>query len=103
MWQYWVRPLRVRALYRNGAVGTGVVVDKRAVRGKSTTYYVKFIYEDATGTKTQVEMQVPRREDWDHVTEGEAVTVVYDPKRLKRAAVYEYGGYRVEGAGQVSG
>jgi len=92
----WVIPIRNRLLVRNGQTTTGTIVKSRVNRGKSTSYYATFRFQDpATGREIEREMTLPGKEQYEAAWAGKAVTVVYSPRHPKRALAYELSGYRV--------
>jgi hypothetical protein len=92
----WIAPLRLRLLIRNGQAVAGQVVTSRVRRGKSTSYYATFRFIDPeNGQEIQREMTLPDRAQYDRARAGLPVTVLYDPRKPKRAIAYELCGYRV--------
>lgn len=93
----WVSPIRTARLIRHGEAAPGAIVKVRESRGnKSTSYYATFRFNDpATGTEIQREMRLPGRAQYDLAQPGVAVTVLFDPRKPRRALVYEFSGYRV--------
>lgn len=95
---FWIRPIRVRRLYKYGDVTGGKIVGKRTRTGKTTTYYVSYEFRHPiTGEMVSAETQASNRADWERASDGQPVTVLYAFNKPKRSTVYEYGGYRVEG------
>jgi hypothetical protein len=98
----WVAPIRQRSLIRNGEVTAGTIVSSRVHRGKGTTYYATFRFRDPErGEEITQEMQVPGEAQHSALKPGFEVTVLYDPSKPKRATVYEFCGYKVDGAQPV--
>ena len=98
VYQLWVKPIRARLLYKYGASTSGKLLHKRVSRGKSSTYYVSYRFNDPfTGQEYNSEIQVWNAEDWQQAMEGQPVTVLFAQNNPKRSTVYEFGGYRVEG------
>ncbi len=96
---FWIAPIRMRLLVRRGEVARGTVVGTRIKTGKSTTYYVKFRFKVAeTSEEVEKEMTVPAQEMYEYAHAGLVVTVIYDPRKPRRALAYELSGYGVEGA-----
>jgi hypothetical protein len=92
----WVMPIRQRSLARHGFATLGTIDGSRVRRGKSTSYYATFRFTDpANGQEISREMQLPGRTHYEEAQAGRAVTVLYDPRKPKRAIVYELSGYRV--------
>jgi Protein of unknown function (DUF3592) len=92
----WVAPLRDRALVRNGQVASGNIVSKRERRGRGVTYFATFRFTDpASGQEIKREMTLPSRAKYDDARTGKPVTVIYDPRKPKRAVAYELGSYRI--------
>jgi hypothetical protein len=95
----WVAPIRNRLLVRHGLATPGTLLSTRESPGKSTTYYAKFRFVDpGTGQEIEREMTLPGRAQYTAARPKQPVTVLYDPRRPKRALVYELSGYRVDGA-----
>jgi hypothetical protein len=93
-----VRPRRYRALFTHGTAVAGQVSSKRTRRVKhGEIYYVYYTYTPAgeSAPRSGYEMVGPR--EFESVTEGQAVTVLYNTEKPKRSAVYEYGSYVIEG------
>lgn len=98
LYQYWVKPLRARMLYRNGEATAGTLLRKRVQKGKTSTYYVSYKFNDPfSGKVFESEIQVWNPAEWHLAMEGQPVTVLYSRDNPKRSTVYEFGGYRVEG------
>jgi hypothetical protein len=98
IYQFWVKPLRVRWLYRHGDTVPGTLTKKRVRTGKSTSYYVSYAFNPPfSGERIESEIEVWKRGNWDQAVEGQPVTVLYSGANPKRSTVYEYGGYRVDG------
>jgi hypothetical protein len=96
VYQCWVKPLRTRMLYKHGEAAAGTVLRKRTRTGKSTSYYVTYSFLDPySGRSIETEMLVWNAVDWQPITEGQAVTVLFSRNNPKRSTVYECGGYRV--------
>jgi hypothetical protein len=71
----------------------------RVKHGKTTSYYASFCFTDpASGKELKREMALPGRAEYEAAKSRYAVTVLYNPRRPRRALVYELSGYRVEGA-----
>jgi len=92
----WVAPIRTRRLVRNGQAAPGMIMTTRLSRGRSTSYYATFRFEDpATGLEIQREMLLPGKAQYGAAHQGGAVTVLFDPLKPRRALVYELCAYRV--------
>jgi hypothetical protein len=92
----WIAPLRLRGLVRHGQAVAGQVVTTRVRRGKSTAYYATFRFTDPeNGQEIEREMILPGSAQYDQTRAGMPVTVLYDPRKPKRAVAYELCGYRV--------
>jgi hypothetical protein len=97
VYQFWVKPIRTRLLYKYGASTSGKLLHKRESTGKSTTYYVSYRFSDPfSGHEYESEIQVWKAEDWQQAVEGQPVTVLFAQNNPKRSTVYEFGGYRVD-------
>ena len=97
VYQIWVKPLQLRWLCRHGAATTGRVTGKRTRSGKSTTYYVSYVFTvPGYPEPIKKEMVVNKAGLWTSATQDQQITVLYSvnkPKRLN--AVYEFSGYTV--------
>jgi hypothetical protein len=92
----WIRPIRVRLLYKHGETTAGTLVGKRVRSGKNTSYYVSYEFRHpVTGEMLRAETQVPNGAAWNMAREGQDVTVLYALNNPKRSAVYEFSGYGV--------
>jgi Protein of unknown function (DUF3592) len=92
----WVAPLRERALLRNGQIVPGEIVSTRERRARGVTYYATFRFTDpSTGQEIKREMTLPSRAKYDEARTGKPVTVIYNPRKPKRAVAYEMSSYRV--------
>lgn len=97
VYQFWVKPIRVRLLYKYGDSTAGKLLHKRVRTGKSSTYYVSYRFNDPrSGQAYDSEIQVWKVADWLTAVEGQPVTVLFAQNNPKRSTVYEFGGYRVE-------
>jgi hypothetical protein len=95
----WVKPIRTRLLYKNGESTAGQLVSKRVRTGKSSSYYVSYRFKDPFSNQDyESEILVWKADDWAQAVEGQPVTVLFAKDNPKRSTVYEFGGYRVEGA-----
>jgi hypothetical protein len=95
----WIAPIRARWLVRDGQVTRGEVVSKRVQQGKGRAFFVTFRFQEpATEADLSVEMGVRDSSAHARIQVGEPVTVIYDPRKPKRALAYEYCGYTVAGA-----
>jgi hypothetical protein len=94
----WIKPLRVRWLYRHGEATSGRLTGKRVRRGRGgPSYFVSYAFTHPnTGKPVEVETQTWSRSGWNRATEDERVIVLYAPDNPRRSTVYEYGGYWVE-------
>jgi hypothetical protein len=98
LYQLWVKPLRLRWLYKHGEATPGTLVAKREKSGRSTTYYMTYSFRvDETGELRQVESEAGNVAMWKMIPIGHAVTVLYARDNPKRSTVYELGGYGVLG------
>jgi hypothetical protein len=98
VYQFWVKPIRARLLYKYGASTPGKLLHKRVRTGKSSTYYVSYRFNDPfSGQVYESEIQVWKAEDWQQAVQGQPVTVLYAQNNPKRSTVYEFGGYWIEG------
>jgi hypothetical protein len=97
IYMIWIQPILVRQLYKHGLEAAGVITNKRARTGKSTSYYISYKFDDPrSGSPIQSEIQVYNHKKWNMASVGEPVTVLYAPDKLKRSTVYEYGGYELK-------
>ncbi|MFL5341449.1 MAG: DUF3592 domain-containing protein [Gemmataceae bacterium] len=101
VWLAWVAPWRLRQLVKYGSAVTGHVFAKETRRGKGTTYFVRYNYvvppeESADpfvkGQSCEGRMDVTI-EDFKAAEEGQAVTVLYDPRKPKRSLIYDFAEY----------
>ena len=99
LYQLWVKPIRARLLYKYGASTSGKLLHKRVSRGKSSTYYVSYRFNDPfSGQEYESEIQVWKAEDWQQAMEGQPVTVLFTQNNPQTPALFmNSGGYRVEG------
>lgn len=95
LYPMWVRPIRHRKLVRIGRPVAGKITTRYVTRNKSTAYYVK--YEFTTGDipreQRQGRMSITRAQ-YDALTDGSAVTVLYDPDRPAHHVIYECSGFQ---------
>ena len=97
LYQLWIKPLRLRQLYKHGEACEGTLVKKRVQTGKSSSYYVSYTFKHPlTGELIATESQVWNVDAWKAAKEGALVTILYAPNNPRRSAVYELGGYRVD-------
>ena len=89
----WIDPIRHRQLMRDGSVTTGTIVGRNISRGKTVRYYAVVRFGEDIERHVSISEQ-----DYEVATEGRPVTVIYDPRKPKRATVYEFSGYTVDGA-----
>jgi hypothetical protein len=96
VYQFWIKPLRRRRLYRHGEATSGTLIGKRVKSGKSTTYYVTYTFrEPIRGEMIVAEMQVWDVGAWNCSGNGQPLIILYAPQNPNRSTVYEFGGYRV--------
>ena len=96
------KPLADKKLVSIGLPATAIILDKRVVLGKSTSYALDYSYQAPdpnTPRPTPVERKgsqtVP--EALYNVTEvGDLATVLYHPARPNRSVLYKYGDYQVD-------
>jgi hypothetical protein len=99
-----VAPWRLRRLLRDGAVTTGVIVDKAQVRGRPPTYQVTFAFqvppppddgqESAIPVTIHRSMPVPL-DDFLAAQSGDAVAVIYRPERPSSGVVPRFTDYQL--------
>jgi hypothetical protein len=92
----WVAPIRSRNLVRFGEPVGGQITGKNTIRGKSTTYRLNYEFiplGDHQPRKGSIAVNTQRL--FDQATEGQNVTVLYDPNRPGRNVAYEFGDYVV--------
>lgn len=95
----WLGPLRLKSLYRFGEPTLGIVTSKRMRRGNPTRHFVSFCFVDAaSGQSVDKEILVTEKADWEKITNGQEVTVIYWPTNPNRSALYEFGVYYVDHA-----
>lgn len=94
LYHLWYLPLLAHWLYRHGDIGRGQVVRRFERKGKGTSYHVDFSFESTDGRVASSSMLVSSEALHRSVTEGQPVTVLYDPRKLSRSVVYECGDYR---------
>jgi hypothetical protein len=93
----WIKPFRIRWLYKHGDTTSGAVIGKRTQAGKTTTYFVDYVFNHPyTGEQLKGEVEAPNAATYDRVRIHQIVTVLYSPKKPKRSTVYELGGYEVK-------
>ena len=85
-------PWRQRRLCRGGTPVVGTLIDKRAVRGKSTTYYVQYHFVASDGTAHQAKTSTDSRR-YHAAVIGEPIVVLYDPAHPRRSVAYDFGIY----------
>ena len=66
---------------------------KRIQPGKSKTYHISYTFDTRDGMEVNAEMKVDQPA-YDFAKGGDAVTVLYDPARPKRSAIYKCIQYR---------
>jgi hypothetical protein len=93
----WVRPIRYGQLVRIGRPVPGKITSRYVTRNKSTTYHVKYEFttSDISREQRQGEMTITRAQ-YDAITDGGVVTVLYDPDRPAHHVVYECSGFKAE-------
>jgi hypothetical protein len=92
----WVVPTHNRNLVRFGDPVAGQITGKNIMRGKSTTYRLKYEFTpigDHHARKGST--TVATKPQFDQATEGQNVTILYDPNRPGRNVAYEFGDYVV--------
>ena len=93
---FWVRPIRERRLVRYGEAIPGTIVSTRERKGRGTTYYATFRFnEPASGQAITREMELRSEGANAAARPGLAVTVLCHPRHPRRALVYELCAYRV--------
>ena len=99
VYAFWVRPTRERSLIRHGEVARGTIVSTRTRQGRGPNYFATFRFaEPATGFDVQREMEISGLVDFASLRPGYPLTVLFDPRKPRRAIAYELCGYRVTGA-----
>lgn len=99
VYMIWIKPVRLRLLYKYGEATFGTLAGKRVHTGKSSTYYVSYTFKHpVTGEMIRGETQVPNFGVWSTARQGQSVTVLYASNKPKRNAIYELSGYRVDDA-----
>jgi hypothetical protein len=88
----YIQPYRQRLLYRSGEVTSGKIVSKRTIRGKSTSYNLRYAFTLPDGRTFEKEMST-QRALWEKAQVDQPVTVLYSPAHPKRSIVYDYGPY----------
>jgi hypothetical protein len=101
VYEIWIKPLRVRSLYKRGQAITGTLVStRRAGSGHVPLGYASYEFEDPVSKQgVKCEMGIWNKKVLDTVAPPKTVTILYDQSRPKRSAVYELGGYTVDFAG----
>ena len=96
--QVWIGSKRRAEVYRDGEIAFGTVVSRKTVSDENKTYVVTFQFTDKSGEPIVKEQNV-RAEAWTAASEGQGITVLYDPDQpLKRSYGYEIGDLEVVGA-----
>lgn len=91
----WMGPVAARALVRDGTAVAGTVVGKRKrTTGKSRGYDIVYQFTTAEGTAESAVQWVSNTAG-NGYSEGQAVTVLYDPRRPSRSTIYEASDYEV--------
>jgi hypothetical protein len=99
-WFVWIRPWRMRQLVKHGTRTSGLVVGKDVVPGKSSSYKIRYSYQaplpptdewttEMTMASFNGKMDVTKT-DFDQSFLGQAVTVIYHPRRPKRSVAYDF-------------
>jgi hypothetical protein len=97
VWKMWVWPMIVERIYTHGLVTAGVVTQTREDRGRPGGLFIEYAFkEPVTGVTFHGEVET-QRHVFERAANGEAVTVLYDPRRPRWNVAYEYGAWRVEG------
>jgi hypothetical protein len=110
LWGISIRPRRRRDLVINGQPIEGRIVNtmnpvaqKAALRGDQTAPSCMFQYEYTPAARSGTSAQAPIRQwmdvqnekDWREVQVGDAVTILYDPRRSKRSLIYRFAEFEV--------
>lgn len=82
-----------RRLIRDGKPVIGQITGKQMVRGKSTSFYLKYTYQPE-GTEPLNRQMSVNRSTYDQAVENTDVVVLYDPERPKRSLIYQYSPYQ---------
>jgi hypothetical protein len=85
-------PWRQRRLCRSGTPVVGTLISKRAVHGKSTTYYVQYHFVASDGAPYQAKTSTDSRR-YHAAIIGAPIVVLYDPTRPRRSVAYDFGPY----------
>jgi len=97
VYMLWIKPIRVRQLYKRGLVAAGTLIDKRVRKSRGTTLYVSYSFRHpATGEVISSEITVWDAMAWGAASRGQPVTVLYAPDNPGRNTAYEFGGYTVD-------
>ena len=96
---FYIAPLYDRMLYANGSIAIGTITAKNVQTGDSNTYTIEYTYqamksglgsgEDRKGKDTI------SWTDWEPITVGDTITVLYTDRRFRNSVVYKYGMYTV--------
>jgi hypothetical protein len=104
VYQLWIKPLRLRGLFKHGLAAPGRLLSKRMQSGKSTSYYCSYTFDDpVTGSRIEAETQVWDSGVWERAAAGQPVTVLYAPDNPQRSTIYESGGYLIENGTGATG
>ncbi|HEX3151123.1 MAG TPA: DUF3592 domain-containing protein [Gemmataceae bacterium] len=100
VWIFYVAPIRMWFLVRNGVPTPGVVLSVREIHGKSGKSYViryKYTVSDAFGLPGEefIGTMSSTKSTAACAREGDQVTVLYYPSKPKRSLMYKYAGYKV--------
>lgn len=97
MW--WPR-VRTRLLLKYGQACPGTITQARTETGRSTTYHATFRFVDPATRRSIEQSMALRAEDYaaalSRARDRVQVTVLFDPRRPRRAVVYEVCGEVVE-------
>jgi hypothetical protein len=98
VWPAVIRPLRQRSLVRFGLVATGEVTDKSLFGNRPPTYRIRYLFDTPAGPDGPGDASLPgkmfvEKSDYDEVRIGDTVTVLYDPRKLRRSLLYRFAAY----------
>jgi hypothetical protein len=93
---FWVKPWRVRSLYRYGRPVPGLITAKRKEQGSVPfSLVLDFVFLTPDNQQHQGTVKVAEKA-WEQARKGESITVLHPEWRTEPSVIYQYGPYRCE-------
>jgi hypothetical protein len=94
LYMFWIRPLHERWLARNGLAAPGTITGKKQTTGRGGYNRLYFTFHTAESQTINSKFDVAPA-DFHSATEGDPVTVLYNPRHPRRCIPFEYSDFTI--------